>query len=248
MKTHHIIKFFIGFVAGLCAALMPKLFAILGMTNSSLEVLSTNYIITAIIFSALIGAIIMFLEWNEENRAPKDTLMTALALPSLLSGALNTADIAKVADDVNKKNMELTTQLVKKADIVTLPPTTIKPISLIKPSNSTSWSFKIISIAEAASEPTYQIADLDLGLGINPKLQQTHIVLAEEATLEEAQAKAATIKEQVVNATIVQAADGHYLILSNSIPVDKSQAVLDVIELQQRLGRSVLPKLLETSE
>jgi len=244
MKTYRIIKFFIGFVAGLCAALMPKLSAILGMTNSSFEVLSTNYMIASVIFSVLIGAVIMFFEWSEENRAPKDTFMTALALPSLLSGALNTANIAIVANDINKKNEELTKQLTIKAEIGTLPPTTIRPVSLIKPSDSTPWSFKIISPAEAASDSTYQVAELDLDLGIKPNVQKTYIVLAEETTLEEAQAKADVL--QIQRANIVVTADGHYFILSNLNPVDKSQAVLDILQLQERLGELISPKLLDT--
>lgn len=245
MKTSHLIKFFIGFIAGLCAALLPKLMAIFSMSETSLQVLSTSYIIASVILGVLIGAIIMFFEWGEENRAPKDTFMAALALPALLSGSLNTANGVKVAADVVKENEELTQQLVKKAGIDVLKPTQLTPVTNPAQPQPVSWNISIISPVIAAPEAPLQIVQFNFELGIQTKLPKAYVVLAEEATLTEAQSKADALRSQVPDVGVVQTANGSYLVLSNTQPVSKSQAVLDVINLRQKLGTLSSPKLLE---
>jgi hypothetical protein len=49
----------------------------------------------------------------------------------------------------------------------------------------------------------------------------------------------------VASVTVVQAENGSFLVLSNSQPVAKSEAVLEVIDLRQKLGALAIPKLLE---
>lgn len=245
MKSYHIIKFFIGVVAGLCAALLPKLMAIFSTSETSFVVLSTNYIIASVILGILIGAIIMFFEWGEVSRAPKDTFMAALALPALLSGSLNTANGVKVADDVTKVNNELTVKLETKAGIVTLPKTKITPVTNPAQPQPVSWNFNIISPVMAAQEAPLQIAEFNFELGIQTKLPQAYVVLAEEPTLADAQTKADALRSQVADVAVVQTANGSYLVLSNANPVSKSQAVLDVINMRQTLGTSSSPKILE---
>jgi len=81
------LKFGIGFVVGLCAALFPRLIAELATASESdaVALFRQNYIFLSLVFAVLIGAVITILEW-EDSRSPKDIFMLALAIPCIMSG------------------------------------------------------------------------------------------------------------------------------------------------------------------
>jgi hypothetical protein len=67
------LKLAVGFIAGLCAALCPRLFAALA-TSGNGEVVALfrlNYVLLSLVFAAFIGVVIMILEW-EGSRPPED--------------------------------------------------------------------------------------------------------------------------------------------------------------------------------
>ena len=94
-----IYKFLIGFIAGFCAALFPRLTALLLVSDvqESLNILSTGYILVSALFATLIGAIIMIMEWNVAKE-PRTTFMAALGIPALITGSINTVDTTKALD------------------------------------------------------------------------------------------------------------------------------------------------------
>jgi MFS family permease len=86
--TMPILKLFIGFVAGLCAALFPRLTAALATQGSNLIFFPLSYVVLALVFAMLIGVVVMILGWRVPAK-PSDTFMMALGIPALLTGALN---------------------------------------------------------------------------------------------------------------------------------------------------------------
>src|SRR5687767_2951304 len=81
--------FGVGFTAGLCAALFPRLAPMLTRgADVSIKLLHLDYIIVALVFSAMIGAVMMWFYWGT-NHKPQTLFMAALGIPSLLSSSFN---------------------------------------------------------------------------------------------------------------------------------------------------------------
>lgn len=98
-----LLKFFIGFIAGICTAFLPRLTAALSVSGktTSLNFFDITYVVISLFFAVLIGGVIMILEWGVA-RKPRDTFMAALSIPALITGAINTATIAKDFTEVRR--------------------------------------------------------------------------------------------------------------------------------------------------
>lgn len=243
MKENAVFKFFVGFVAGLCAALIPRLSAVLA-SGSSIEVINKPYVLASLVFAILIGAVIMILEWGK-SRSPADMFMSALALPALLSGSLNTAEGVHASKLAAQDNLELTNALEKSEQIKTLPYQKIIPLgkTAINPTVSpSSLEFNLISKAYA-DDITNRKTDFNLGIKvITPSY---YIVIDKAETESEAQNKMAALHPQAPDASIVKGSDGSFFVIASPDPAPRSKAVLDVIKLKRRLGPNNTTDLLE---
>lgn len=243
MKEHAVFKFFVGFVAGLCAALIPRLSAVLA-SGSDIEVINKPYVLASLVFALLIGAVIMILEWGK-SRSPADIFMSALALPALLSGSLNTAEGVHASKLAAQDNLELIGALEKSEQIKKLPYQKIIPLgkTAINPTDSpNSLEFDFISKAYAED---IALRETGFDLGFNVITQSYYIVLDKAATENEAQNKAADLRPQVPGASVVKGSDGSFFVIAAPNPAPRSKAVLDLIKLKEKLGSTITTDLLE---
>ena len=228
-------KFIIGFVGGFFAATFPRLMAALTMQDSSeLVLLSSGYLSVAVLFGVMIGSVVMIMEWGVPKE-PGATFMTALGLPALLAGALNTTNGAHMLETKSQENMKLAEVVRSVSDIPEVSIGSFTPLSDAsgagKDKSSLSVSFNIISVAEAGetkvAENTF---DLNPTLKFNEK--QYYIILMEAASGAEAKQKASDLRANLATAQAIKAGDKYYVIDSKAKP--KPQAVLEIIELKKR--------------
>ena len=65
-----VLKFFIGFVAGLCAVIAPRMLAALTVPVKDEKIIffSFDYVVVSLAFSIMIGAVIMIIEWRQPKK------------------------------------------------------------------------------------------------------------------------------------------------------------------------------------
>ncbi len=230
------IKFGIGFTAGLCAALFPRVIAELATANGSdvVSLFSFSYIVLSLIFAAIIGVVIMILEW-EVKSSPKDIFMSALAIPGILSGALNTAASVKDLEQVEKEKQRYENILQQDFQIRTLEPAALEPVSdATFPGSRTGRQVSVlISNAYAAESGFRHVADY--GIGVRRGAPKYVVVLDEAQSKQEAEAKATALRNKIP-VKIFRSANNRYFITTSSVPESKSNALLEAIRLKREKG------------
>lgn len=227
-------KFIIGFVGGFFAAAFPRLMAALTMQDGSeLVLLSAGYLSIAVLFGVMIGSVVMIMEWGVPKE-PGATFMTALGLPALLAGALNTTNGAHMLETKSQENMKLAEVVRRVSDIPEVSIGSFTPLSDASGAGKSSHpvSFNIINVAHAEAE-AIEVADntFDLNPTIKFQQKQYYIILVEVASEAEAKQRAIDIRSNVATAQAIKAGDKYYVIDSKAKP--KSEAVLEIIELKK---------------
>ena len=227
-------KFMIGFVGGFFAATFPRLMAALTMQESSEVVLLTaGYLSISVLFAIMIGSVVMIMEWGVPKE-PGATFMTALGLPALLAGALNTTNGAHMLDLKSQENMKLTEAAQSENNIPEISIEGFTPLTDAARAGKSPYSisFNIISSAHANDE-SIELANnaFDLNPTIKFEAKQYYVILMEAASEAEAKQKALDIRSNVANAQAIKAGDKYYVIDSKAKP--KPEAVLEIIELKK---------------
>lgn len=112
--------FGVGFTAGLCAALFPRLAPMIAQSaDVNIKLLHMDYLIVALVFSAIIGMVIMWFYWGTEHK-PQTLFMVALGIPSLLSSSLNMNDSTKTIAQQQQVRQQLEVKLQRSSSIETL--------------------------------------------------------------------------------------------------------------------------------
>jgi len=244
------VKFGIGFIAGLCAALFPRLFAELATgtesENDVLELLSFSYISLSFAFAALIGTVITIFEW-EGSSSPKDIFMSALAIPAVLSGTLNTTISAQDFGqaEIDKKAYELA--LEKGYQIPTLSPSILVPLDEVVRSKAEEYqiSFSLMNTAHADSKKT--ITDVgpqisNYGIGIR-KMPKSYVVVIDKASSrEEAETKVASLRG-IIQTKQFRNNRNQIFITTNSSPQNKTNALIEAVRIKNEKG--LTPSLME---
>lgn len=245
-----LLKFVIGFVAGICTAFLPRLTAALSVAaeGTSLIFFNTTYLVISLSFAVIIGAVITILEWDVA-RKPRDIFMTALGIPALITGAINTATVTTQLDKANHDKDKLIEELSKQGDI---------PITSSGPdrhSNSSQPPQDLPGLSLLDSSTAYA-ADRDDKLGKRFVLFQQfqiqkeeplyYIVLYESPNEEGAKEKAKEIMNIIPNIRIVQTGNG-YLVIQGGGPREKSDALLEALQLK-KLRSDLKPSLLSEDQ
>jgi len=242
-----VIKFLIGFTAGLCAAFFPRLTASLAVSSgdSNIVLFDSSYITLSLVFAVLVGLIVMILEWRVP-REPRATFMMAIGVPALITGSLNTTTGIDTVSSQAKDNQALAKQLQDLANIQTLPATGgITPLSLNtnetgSGQQAVAW-LKWAGIRDAQAGTVIARKTGATAAGITVQEPLYYIVVAQASSKDEARQKAQAMKAQLPSAVAVQSGS-HYLVLYSSQPFKRTEAVLLTVKLKQGLHMS--PQLL----
>lgn len=97
-KVNSLTLFFIGLTAGFIAASLPRLAPFIAQAGDtvSLDLLTQKFYVITLVFSIMIGVSMIWL-YKGTKEHTKTLFLSALALPSVLSGALNTSNISAIS-------------------------------------------------------------------------------------------------------------------------------------------------------
>ena len=228
--SKHIANFTIGFFASLCAVFVPRMLAMLNSNGNEIQLLPVNYVIVGMLFSLIIGGVTAILE-QAKNRTPAERFVSALGIPALLAGALNTGTASVDLRNSETNNQKLTAALQKQSGIrINDDAATIRPLQPVRDEQG-RFDFSLIPSAHARDDasPVAQRGGSSLGIQVE---QKPYVVVLEKSKNEaEALKKAEKLRKTVPNATAVQSGE-NYLVIDGTETRTKSDAMLRAIELK----------------
>ena len=234
--------FLVGLFAGICAVFVPRMVAMLNGGHADVQYWDPEYIMLGLAFSLIIGGVTVIFEQNKQKTAA-ETFMTALGIPALLAGALNSGYAGNNLGELQTVNQRLNESLAQKSNIpIEKGVTNVVPLEATPPNSYSPISrsgFSLISDAHAGDGPP---TNEGLKLGIRVEQTPYLIVLKKFNTKEEALKSAAELRKMFPQATAVQSNQSFFVIEGNK-PLSKSDALLKAIDLQSRTG--VNPSLLQ---
>ncbi|MDX8399728.1 MAG: hypothetical protein R8K20_05715 [Gallionellaceae bacterium] len=233
--SKNIVTFMIGFFASLCAVFVPRMLAALNGNDGKINYFGQDYMLIGIVFAVVIGFITVIFEQGKTRKA-SETFMTALGIPALLAGALNTGVVGGDVSDLQARNQRLNDSLVQQSGIVIeenasdFAPLEIEPLSLISPP-----SFSLISVAHAADNVSVSKKNEGFNLGVQMEQRQYRIVLKKFNNKDDAIKSAEELRRVIPNVVAVKAG-GRFLVIEGGEPLNKSDALLKAIEFQKKTG------------
>ena len=237
--------FLIGFFASICAVFVPRMVAMLNAVHSELHYFKQDYVLIGIAFAAVIGGITVIFEQGKNKKA-SETFMTALGIPALLAGALNTGTAGNEVGTLQADNQKLKASLAQGNGIsIEKKASTIVPLeksSANSHSSATQTSFTLINVAQAADGENAPQKNAGLQLGIQKEQAQYLIVLNKLNSREKAIQEAEELRKTIPKATAVQS-DQNFLVIDGEGPLGESDALLKAIKIKN--GAGLKPYLLQ---
>ncbi len=227
-------NFIIGFFAGVCAVFVPRMASMLS-GSENIEVFHKDYLILGTAFAVIIGVVTaIFLQTSKKR--PSEIFMTALGIPALLSGALNTGTTAGEMHDIEAQKQKLIAALGDKSgipiqeDAAPLVPLKSAPHGRHSPTSQLELSL----IASAHAEDTTDIEDdSSLHLGIRPERKTYLIVLLKLDAPDAASQRADAIRKAIPTAEVMRSGNA-YLIVESTKPRSKADAILRAVEVKKQ--------------
>jgi len=248
--TNPFAKFGIGLVAGFAAVLLPRLVASLAQGDATTIVfIPTPYYYLALLIGAFLGAVMVIFEY-QKPAAPRETFMTALALPAVIAGGLGTASGVGSVADLKGESERLQQAFRQEEGIVRQGSfNSIEPLGGATPGasgqNDSSPFPSLISFAYAGG-PAQALAQAEpLKFGIQIQQSRYVVVLKQTKTEQEAIQDAQRFRTKVPSARAVKADNGFYVI-SGEGPQFEVDALLSAARAKRALTtEKVQPRLVE---
>jgi len=231
MVSHPGFKFSIGFIAGGCAVLFPKVAAVLSIGEET-PILTGFFLQWASLFALLIGVIVAILEWNVPKE-PGATFMAALGIPAILAGGVNsTVDNVKL-DKLRQSNEQLIQVLSDAVSITTRPnknaPSTDHAAGGMM---AHSWYFQWVDAAHARVAADSYSAPLRTQF---VTAERRYVIILDTAP----DIVAAKVKAEKINRTIpslqtdiIRNGD-EYLVIENGPPMTKADALIKAVRIKR---------------
>lgn len=161
--------------------------------------------------------------------------MTALGIPALLAGALNSGAAGNNLNELQANNKKLVNVLKQQSNItIEDEATNITPLEATPAATQSPISksnFSLISDAQAQASDVAPATNEGLQLGIQVEQTPYLIVLEKFKNKEEAIKKAVELRKIFPKATAVQS-NKNFLVIDGEKPLSKSDALLKAIDLQ----------------
>lgn len=235
---NNISTFLIGFFASICAVFVPRMVTMLNSSNGGLQYFHRDYVLVGLAFALLIGVITVIFEQGKNKKA-SETFMTALGIPALLAGALNSGVAGNDVTELQTANQKLNEALAQKSGISieektsTIVPLEAAPANPRPPVSQSSFSF--ITVAQAREDEYAPAKSTSLNLSTQADQPRYLIVLEKFKTKAEAIQRAEGLRKALPRAAAVQS-DRNFLVIDSEEPLKKSDALLKAIELQNKTG------------
>lgn len=235
-------KFMIGFFAGICASLFPRLIVALNVAMDesdnilNVQIFYTSYVIYATIFSILVGIVVMILEWNVRCK-PGKTFAMALSVPALIAGGFNTNNAFDVYKD--ERASLLVEESIQTNDPIPINPNPVKKITPLaklddQESDNTLFSFLIPSIAEAYAGDSFSGRSKFLAFRIK---QQLYVVVLDRAnSSQEAINRASELRPHIRNAQAVEIGASEYFIIVSGERLPRAEALIRADQLRRQFS------------
>jgi len=258
---HPLAKFAIGLTAGLVAVAIPRLSSDLSSTQVfSTEFYTPLFISSMLVFALLIGVVITILEYKVP-RTPKDTLFSALAIPALVAGSLNTAietqntnqlqataeQISQEARRINHIEVEpvQSIEVIHFDDLTSINQDSIRLHLFATAHADTTESIATPTIpTDNTSTPVLPIPKSQKQLFINRQAENYAVSLFQFSTKEQAIEKARNIKQQQPQISVIKINDNRFDVLSKGTLMSESDATLEALKAKNDLQiRPIILKL-----
>jgi len=236
MMARNISTFLIGFFASICAVFVPRMVAMLNGNHADLQYFKNDYVLIGLGFAVVIGVVTVIFEQGKSKKA-SETFMTALGIPALLAGALNSGTAGNDLSALQADNQKLNASLAQKSGITieekagTIVPLEATPTNTH--SSNSKTGFSLITVAHAEENKSYTENNSSLQLGIQAEQTRYLIVLGKFNNKDAAIQKAGELRATIPKATAVQS-DQDFLVIDGGVPLSKSNALLKAIELQNK--------------
>lgn len=240
-------NFGVGAFAGLCAAVLPRLAAVIGASANNapaveMDAFRTSYILASVSFAFVIGFGAMIWEWNSRS-SPRQTLVAALGLPALFAGALNSVAISSNATRLGEELQRITDKYAEDNGIQ------LQTSSMQLPSrdpNDSFWNRYIVVTAYAQDklvEPQISKAALRESVDLGIYRQRIYwIVLDNNAsTRQDAERKVKDLGLKYGKLAVQQVDRKFAVILENPLPY--SQAVSRAVAVKRESRNTLSPSL-----
>lgn len=230
----HVANFSIGFFASLCAVFVPRMLAMLNSNSGDIQFFHANYIAVGLVFSLVIGGVTVIFEYSK-NKTVADTFMTALGIPALLAGALNTGTASVDLHNSESSNQKLVEVLKTQSGIrIEEGSAGITPLQAVQNSPQSRLDFSLIPSAHAQDNQA-DSGENQYNLGIQVEQKPYVVVLGKSNNQAEALQKAAMLRTIVPDATAVQSGKD-FLVIDGTANRSRADAMLRAIELQNKTG------------
>jgi len=228
-------KFMIGFFAGLCSTIFPRLIVLMNISDkmNNLVVYDQVYIICSLIFSVIVGVVVMILEWRVLNE-PGKTFIMALSVPALITGAVNTNNAIQLYKD-QAASYSIEKQIQQKNPIpINEAPITLKKLSGLDYGVPKTESFAItfFGVRDANAADSFTSPGRLLAFKVRETLYA--IVLMRVSDRQQAIDRATELREYIPNAEPVEMGPGQYLIILGGVGLPRTDALLRADQLRQQ--------------
>jgi len=242
--------FSIGLSAGIISAVFPRLMTLLVASDNvvMLTLFNTGFLVAAGLFALIVGVVMVwfYLGTTENTR---NLFMAALALPAVLSGGINMSSASTAGQQkmsaLSEQNNELSRKLQSSFAIPDAPSLKLSwqgaPAS---PSHPIVEIFQVASAQAAEGEP-HDENNLNPNVSYQIKGQSPEYVIMFDSSKDRAeiQQKFDQLQKQQIPDVEIATSGDTFLIYQNQ-PKNKSEAVLDAIELKGKFPE-INPKILK---
>jgi len=241
----------IGTVAGLAAVFLPRMMLLLSVDTELapdryITMFQPDFITLGVAFAVTVGVVCAIVEFGPLQE-PKAIFMTALGIPALLSGVLNTASATNNLQKAEQQKVAvlrgvseesgIAHEQVRTWEVVGTPPAGPAPG---KPSSALDSRFALVTPAFAESFGVAQSARFDPGI----QIQRPSYVLALGRANSEAEAErlARALQKDVPTAQVVRTDQG-FFVVDSVTPRSEADALLRAIQLKSK--KNLNPSLLQ---
>jgi hypothetical protein len=250
-------NFVIGTIGGLASVFLPRMMLLLSIDTEPaperyISLIPWDFVWLGLGFGIVVGAICAILQHGGAEQ-PKAVFMTALGIPALLSGVLNTTSATSKLQRVEHEKVAVLRAVGNQADISQERVNTIQPLGASSPSPGSGspvssrqrffFSFVTPAYAQSAAAPPAQARNFDPGIQIR---RPSYVVALRRASShDEAVRLARALQKDIPTAQAVKTDQG-YFVVDSLTPRSEASALLDAIQLKSRRGFN--PSLLRVPE